>query len=43
MQEDVPSWTTVDGGKPIAQFLKVNEYADNSITKSGCYFSVSVK
>ena len=43
VQEGVHSQTSIDGGKPITQFLYVIAYANSIIIKSGCYFSVPVK
>ena len=44
LQEDVHPRTSIDGGKPIAQFLNVIECVDSSlILKSDCYFGVPVE
>ena len=44
VQEDAHSWTNINGGKLIAEFLNVIGLTDNlMIIKSGSYFSHLVK
>ena len=44
VQDDVHSWTSIAGDKPIVQFLNAIMYTGNStIIKSVCCFPVPVK